>query len=83
MAEKVDRARSPEPEDNAYIRTAVTLGNVEIIQEWLHVEEHKKDASSITDLVLVPAAMYGQLGLLEHALEFGECSLLVQKGMAA
>jgi len=67
MAERTD----PEPEDHAYIRTAVTLGNYEIIKDWLSVEEHQRNRAMVTDLILVPAAMYGQLELIDCALKYG------------
>lgn len=71
MAEKVDAKKSPEPEDNSYIRTAVTLGNEGLITDWLQVSAHQQNKAEVTDMVLVPAAMYGQLSLLEQALEYG------------
>ncbi len=69
-----DLGGSPEPEDISYTRTAVTLGAAEVISDWLTVEAHQSNKAEVTDMVLVPAAMYGQLRLLEAALQYGECS---------
>lgn len=70
MAEKGDEQRSPEKEDYSYIRTAVTLGNVDFIKDLVPHLVH--DKATITNYILVPAAMYGQLELLECALHYGK-----------
>ncbi len=60
-----------EEEDHSYIRTAVTLGGADMINDWLTVEDNRADKALVTDMVLVPAAMYGQLRVLETALQYG------------
>lgn len=66
-----DRRGSPEPEDHSYIRTAVTLGAADMISDWLTVETNQANKGLVTDMVLVPAAMYGQLRVLANALQYG------------
>ena len=70
MAEKGDKQRDPEEEDYSYIRTAVTLGNVDFIKDL--IPNFVNDKAKITNYFLIPAAMYGQLELLECALEYGK-----------
>ncbi len=53
-----DLGGSPEPEDISYTRTAVTLGAAEVISDWLTVEAHQSNKAEVTDMVLVPAAIY-------------------------
>lgn len=54
-----------------YIRTiAATWGHLDLIKEW--IPHHRDDQAKITDHVLIPAAMYGQLEVLKFALEHGE-----------
>lgn len=64
----------PPPEDDFdpddYIRTAVTYGRLDVVKEWL--PHHRDDPQRITQLVLFPAAMFGQFELLSFCLEYGE-----------
>ncbi len=62
----------PEEEDHSYIRTAVTLGAADMISDWLSVETNQCNKALVTNMVLVPAAMYGQLAVLETALRYGK-----------
>lgn len=57
-----------DPDD--YIRTAVTYGRLDLVKDWL--PHHRDDPHRVSELVLFPAAMFGQLELLSLALEFGE-----------
>lgn len=75
MAEKGDEPRCKEKEDYSYIRTAVTLGNTEIIHDQLPYI--KLDRNIITNFILIPAAMYGQLELLNLVLEYGKPALVL------
>ena len=64
-----------EPEDEEdpddYISTAVMFGrNEDLISEWLSA--NKDQPGRVTDLILTPAAMYGQLHVLEQALPYGK-----------
>ena len=78
MADEKRDKEKPLPEDigfdpDDYIRTAVTYGRIDLVQEWL--PHNLEDPGRITELVLFPAAMYGQLEILGCALERGEpCS---------
>ena len=60
----------PKEDPDFYIRTiAATWGHLDLIKEW--IPHHRDDPAKITDHVLIPAAMYGQLEVLEFALEQG------------
>ena len=60
----------PTEDPDFYIRTiAATWGHLDLVKEW--IPHHREDPAKITDQVLIPAAMYGQLELLKFALEFG------------
>lgn len=54
-----------DPDD--YIRTAVTYGRLDLVKDWLphHLHDHQR----VSELVLFPAAMFGQLELLEFCLQ--------------
>ena len=69
-----DEKRLPgetEEDPDSYIRTlAAPWGHLDLIKEWM--EHHKHERERVTELVLFPAAMYGQLEVLEYALPFGE-----------
>ena len=65
------RRNEPTEDPDFYIRTiAATWGHLDLIKEWL--PHHRDHPAKITDHVLIPAAMYGQLEVLEFALESGE-----------
>ena len=72
MSENKDLDKSMEGEDpDSYIRTiASTWGHTDLVGEWL--PHHRDNPSKITDNVLIPAAMYGQLEVLKLGLEFGK-----------
>ena len=54
---------------DGYIRTAVTYGRLDLIKDWApHQREHPE---RVSEVVLCPAAMYGQLEVLEFALDYG------------
>ena len=68
----VARTDSSEPKEDPdfYIRTiASTWGHLDLIKEW--IPHHRDDRAKITDHVLIPAAMYGQLEVLKFALKDG------------
>ena len=64
----------PSPEDDFdpddYIRTAVTYGRLDVVKEWL--PHHRGGPRRVSELVLFPAAMFGQLELLQYCLDYGE-----------
>jgi Leucine-rich repeat (LRR) protein len=64
----------PSPEDDFdpddYIRTAVTYGRLDVVKDWL--PHHRDDPQRISQLVLFPAAMFGQLELLIFCLDYGD-----------
>ena len=66
----------PPPEDDFdpddYIRTAVTYGRLDVVKDWL--PHHRDDYQRISQLVLFPAAMFGQLELLSFCLDYGEAN---------
>lgn len=72
MAEgRVPRPNEPKEDPDFYIRTiAATWGHLDLIKEW--IPHHLEDRAKITDHVLIPAAMYGQLEVLKLALKHGE-----------
>ena len=77
MADEKRDVEKPYPEDvgfdpDDYIRTAVTYGRLDLVQEWL--PHHLQYPERITELVLFPAAMYGQLEVLGCALQHGTAS---------
>ena len=59
----------PLPEED-YIRTAVTYGRLDLVKDWL--PHHRGDPHRVSELVLFPAAMFGQLELLSSGLDYGE-----------
>ena len=66
----------PEDEDfdpDDYIRTAVTYGRLDLVKDWL--PHHHGDPHRVSELVLFPAAMFGQLELLSCGLDYGELPL--------
>ena len=75
MADEKRDPEKPLPEDkdydpDGYIRTAVTYGRLDLIKDWVPHQWHQPER--ITELVLFPAAMYGQLEVLDFALDYGE-----------
>ena len=62
-----------DPDD--YIRTAVTYGRLDLVQDWL--PHHRDDPGRVSELVLFPSAMFGQLELLSFGLEYGELRVFV------
>ena len=70
--QKKDPEKSEEDEDS-YIRDVASVwGRLDLIKDWL--PHHKGDRAKITDYVLFPAAMYGQLDVLRLALPEGMVS---------
>ncbi len=68
---RVPRPDEPKEDPDFYIRTiAATWGHLDLIKEW--IPHHLEDRAKITDHVLIPAAMYGQLEVLKLALKHGE-----------
>lgn len=60
-------------EPDMYIRTlASTWGHLDLIRNWMQHHMHEQDRAKVTELVLFPAAMYGQLEILQYAIGFGE-----------
>lgn len=74
MAENKDRDKPVEDDDDdpdSYIRTiASTFGHIDLIREWL--PHHQHDRGKVTYNVVIPAAMYGQLEVLNMAVRYGE-----------
>ena len=67
---RVGRPDEPKEDPDFYIRTiAATWGHLDLIKEW--IPHHLEDRAKITDHVLIPAAMYGQLEVLKLGLEHG------------
>ena len=72
---RVPRSDEPKEDPDFYIRTiAATWGHLDLIKEW--IPHHLEDRAKITDHVLIPAAMYGQLEVLKLALKHGETLML-------
>lgn len=71
QCEKGDREREDDGYDpNDYIRlVASTWGHLDLIEEWL--PHHVDNPAMISEYVLFPSAMYGQLELLKMALRYG------------
>ena len=69
---KADLEKSQEGEDeDGYIRDVAAMwGHLDLIEPWL--PHHRHNRAKVTDYVLFPAAMYGQLEVLKMALEYGE-----------
>ncbi len=61
---------SMEEDPDFYVPTAATWGHLDLIRDWLPLQDD--NPSKVTELVLFPAAMYGQLEVLVHALPYGE-----------
>ena len=62
----------PEEDPDFYISTlAAPWGHLDLIQDWLKI--HGSEPGKVTEKVLFPAAMYGQLEVLEVAIPYGEC----------
>ena len=65
--------RKPEEEGfdpDDYIRTAVTYGRLDLVKDWL---PHNRGAPHrVSELVLFPAAMFGQLEVLSCGLDYGK-----------
>ena len=57
-----------DPDD--YIRTAVFYGRLDVVKDWL--PHQRGDPGRVSELVLCPAAMYGQLEVLRCGLDYGE-----------
>ena len=57
-----------DPDD--YIRTAVTYGRLDLVEDW--VPHHQDHPDRVSELVLFPAAMFGQLELLGFGIDYGE-----------
>ena len=74
MSEKkkgYEEKRSPDEDPDFYVRTlAATWGHLDLVRDWLQHHEH--EPGKVTENVLFPAAMYGQLEVLGHAIPFGE-----------
>lgn len=65
------RAGEEEEDEDSYIRDVAAMwGHVDLIQAWL--PHHLHEPGKITEYVLFPAAMYGQLEVLSMALRHGE-----------
>lgn len=69
--ERCERSKSEEAEDqDSYIRdVAAVWGHLDLIEPWLPLNRH--DRAKVTDYVLFPSAMYGQLEVLKLALRYG------------
>lgn len=66
----VERSRREEDEDS-YIRDVASVwGHYDLVQAWLPHHSHEK--AKVTDYVIFPSAMYGQLEVLKLALPLGE-----------
>ncbi len=78
MSENKDIERSLVDDDpDGYIRTIASTwdGHIDLIKDWL--PHHRDNPGKITDNVLIPAAMYGQLEVLRLALDLGMYGCLV------
>ena len=66
-----DLEKSVEAEDkDSYIRDVAAMwGHLDLIEAWLPHQRH--DPAKVTEYVLFPAAMYGQLEVLNLALRHG------------
>ena len=67
-----DLEKSFEAEDkDSYIRdVAAVWGHLDLIEAWL--PHHQHDQAKVTDYILFPSAMYGQLEVLKLALRYGK-----------
>ena len=64
---------SPDENPDFYVRTlAATWGHLDLIRDW--VQLHEDEPGKVTENVLFPSAMYGQLEVLNFAIPFGKCS---------
>lgn len=64
---------SPDEDPDFYVRTlAATWGHLDLVQDWL--QHHTHEPGKVTENVLFPAAMYGQLEVLDLAIPFGKWS---------
>jgi hypothetical protein len=64
--QKRDKEKSDEDEDS-YIRDLASVwGHCDLVQAWL--PHHHHEPAKITDYVLFPSVMYGQLGVMRLAL---------------
>jgi len=62
---------SPDEDPDFYVRTlAATWGHLDLVQDWL--QHHTHEPGKVTENVLFPAAMYGQLEVLDLAIPFGD-----------
>lgn len=61
---------SVEEDPDFYIPTAATWGHLDLIRDWLPLQ--RDDPGKVTEKVLFPATMYGQLEVLDYALPYGE-----------
>ena len=72
----------PPPEDDFdpddYIRTAVTYGRLDVVEDWL--PHHRNDRRRVSQLVLFPAAMFGQFELLSFCLDHGRRRVTYDNG---
>ncbi len=70
--DRCDREKSVEAEDeDSYIRDVAAMwGHLDLIGAWL--PHHRHDPAKVTEYVLFPSAMYGQLEVLNLALTCGK-----------
>ena len=58
-------------DEDSYIRDVAAMwGHLDLIEAWL--PHHRQDKAKVTDYVLFPSAMYGQLEVLNLALRYGK-----------
>ena len=82
MAENKDKQKppplkelsSPVEDPDFYIRNIAAIwGLLDLIKDWIPHHIHEK--GKVTDHVLFPAALYGQLQVVQYALKYGESQL--------
>ena len=63
-----------EEDEDSYIRDVASVwGRLDLVEAWL--PHHRDNGDKITDYVLFPSAMYGQLSVLKSALSDGKHDL--------
>ena len=75
MNDRMEKEDPRKPEEEGfdpddYIRTAVTYGRLDLVKDWL--PHHRGDPHRVSELVLFPAAMFGQLEVLSCGLDYGK-----------
>ena len=80
--ERREPGKDEEQEDeDSYIRDVAAMwGHLDLIEPWL--PHHRHEPAKVTEYVLFPAAMYGQLEVLKLALRDGEGKIVYHLDIA-